>query len=333
MFLAAAVTAAAANLPNCSWDRPGHNPFMGDVVAAVDRYRDIPPDIRARLKARMAARQYDEMVTIRRDAIVGRARYGSDIRDMHFGQGQVCGTVTRARWTADLQERGLVYCDGGHCVLVPTVCRNVSRIQRLSPATAEGPAATGAVPGAGGQASGGGADDPAAAMADALANAPPGAGLGQLPAAGNAGDSFAQGAGLGGPDVAPSGGSAGQGGHLAGPGAGNAAGGMLAQPGLGLGGAMAIAPALAAATVAAVGDGAPTRATGDLRDNLAPDVPLSGLPGQSWRAGDLPLPDGLTLGAVLLPVPEPTSAWLMLAGVAGLLAWRRRRTAASAAGG
>jgi hypothetical protein len=192
MFLAAAVTAAAANLPNCSWDRPGHNPFMGDVVAAVDRYRDIPPDIRARLKARMAARQYDEMVTIRRDAIVGRARYGSDIRDMHFGQGQVCGTVTRARWTADLQERGLVYCDGGHCVLVPTVCRNVSRIQRLSPATAEGPAATGAVPGAGGQASGGGADDPAAAMADALANAPPGAGLGQLPATGNAGDSFAQ---------------------------------------------------------------------------------------------------------------------------------------------
>lgn len=29
-----------------------------------------------------------------------------------------------------MQERGLVYCDGGDCILVPTVCRNVSRIAR-----------------------------------------------------------------------------------------------------------------------------------------------------------------------------------------------------------
>jgi hypothetical protein len=38
--------------------------------------------------------------------------------------------VTRARWTDRMHERGLVYCEQGHCILVPTVCRNVSRIDR-----------------------------------------------------------------------------------------------------------------------------------------------------------------------------------------------------------
>jgi len=38
--------------------------------------------------------------------------------------------VTRSAWTAGMKERGLVYCEGGQCILVPTVCRNVSRISR-----------------------------------------------------------------------------------------------------------------------------------------------------------------------------------------------------------
>ena len=52
-----------------------------------------------------------------------------------------------------MQERGLVYCDSGNCILVPTVCRNVSRITRaeVSPEHAEAPEAPdapgGAVPG------------------------------------------------------------------------------------------------------------------------------------------------------------------------------------------
>ena len=117
-------------LATCSWDRPGHNPFMGDVVAAVDRYIDIPTTVRMRLKQRMQARQYDELVLIRRDNIVGRERYQPAIRDMHFGLDQVCREVTRERWTDKMQERGLVYCEQGHCILVPTVCRNVSRIER-----------------------------------------------------------------------------------------------------------------------------------------------------------------------------------------------------------
>lgn len=132
---ASAGPAAQGIAQACTWDRPGHNPFMGDVVAAVDRYQDIPSTTRAKLKARMAARQYDEIATIRRDSITGRARYAPEIRDMHFGHGQVCRSVTRAGWAASMQERGLVYCEDGHCILVPTVCRNVSRIQRLEPGT------------------------------------------------------------------------------------------------------------------------------------------------------------------------------------------------------
>jgi hypothetical protein len=126
----------------CSWNRPGHNPFMGDVVAAVDRYSDIPAAVRERLKARMAERRYDDLVSIRRDSIEGRGTYDPGITGMHFGWNSVCREVTRSGWTEAMHERGLVYCESGHCLLVPTVCRNVSRIVRRSaPAAASSEAA------------------------------------------------------------------------------------------------------------------------------------------------------------------------------------------------
>jgi PEP-CTERM motif len=126
----------ATRLAQCSWDRPGHDPFMGDVVAAVDRYTDIAPDVRARLKQRMALRNYDDIAVIGRDAIAGRSQYDTAIRDMHFGTGRICGSVSRAAWAPTQQERGLVYCEGNECIVVPTVCRNVSRIRRHGPAAA-----------------------------------------------------------------------------------------------------------------------------------------------------------------------------------------------------
>ncbi len=134
--LAASSAASGATLPHCSWDKPGVNPYMGDVVAAVDRYQDIPAPLRAKLKERMLKRDYDELVTIKRDGIEGQAQYGSAITDMHFGANSVCKTVSRAKWTQAYEERGLVYCEQGQCILVPTVCRNVSRIQRIAPRTA-----------------------------------------------------------------------------------------------------------------------------------------------------------------------------------------------------
>lgn len=142
----------SATSERCDWNRPGHRPFMGDVVGAVDRYTDIPTDVRTRLKARMAERQYDEIVSIRRDSIVGKADYSPTIRDMHFGPGRVCKQVSRAKWTAAMQERGLVYCEDRHCILVPTVCRNVSRIAR----TGVGNESAGGGGGSGGGNQGGG---------------------------------------------------------------------------------------------------------------------------------------------------------------------------------
>jgi hypothetical protein len=142
MLLTLALAASTVTVPSCSWDAPGHNPFMGDVVAAVDRYVDIPEATRSRLKQRMAARQYDEIATITRDSIAGKHRY-TDLREMHFGQNQVCRTITRERWTAANQERGLVYCESGQCIIVPTVCRNVSRVNRVAETGAAAPARPG----------------------------------------------------------------------------------------------------------------------------------------------------------------------------------------------
>ncbi|MBB5367531.1 MULTISPECIES: MHFG family PEP-CTERM protein [unclassified Janthinobacterium] len=139
--------ARADVLENCNWNRPGVDPFMGDVVAAVDRYTDIAQPIREQLKERMRARQYDEIVLIKRDSISGKQNYNPRISEMHFGPGRVCRNVTRAGWSDQMQERGLVYCVQGECILVPTVCRNVSRITR-APAAAPGAAPAAAAPAA-----------------------------------------------------------------------------------------------------------------------------------------------------------------------------------------
>jgi hypothetical protein len=167
LTVATVIAAAGATLPQCSWDRPGANAFTGDVVAAVDRYKDIPAATRAKLKARMEQRQYDEIAVIGRNSITGKATYSPEIRDMHFGAGTVCRTVTRSRWDAKAEERGLVYCEDEHCLIVPTVCRNVSRVTRLKKA----PTTAAVSPGVTG------------AAATPLASEPTGAGVAQTPAA------------------------------------------------------------------------------------------------------------------------------------------------------
>lgn len=181
MLVSLALAASGATLPTCSWDQPGVNPFMGDVVAAVDRYTDIPEAARTRLKARMATRDYDEIVSIGRDAIVGKAQYSSEIRQMYFGANSMCNTVTRAKWTPKMQERGLVYCEGTQCIIVPTVCRNVSRITRLAPAAAAAPAVAQS-------------DPQGELLMDPTGAGNPG---GAVPGAATAPGSFAQGAGGG----------------------------------------------------------------------------------------------------------------------------------------
>lgn len=170
-FLAAALCGLATQAPAasgsgiCEWRAPAQDPFAGDVPDAVDDYTDIPAPNRARLKARMKAFAYDDIVSIRRSTIEGNFRYEPALLDMHFGTRRICGKVTRNSWHPDHEQRALAYCEDGHCVAVPLICRNVSRIVRKSAVTARGvPAAAGG-------------------PADPLIFDPPAAGLPPVPAA------------------------------------------------------------------------------------------------------------------------------------------------------
>jgi hypothetical protein len=83
----------------------------------------------------MRDRKYDEITHMTAAGNRSEAwTYGPPTM-MHFGtQGRVCRTVDISTWAPDDPgERGLVYCADGHCVVVWTVCRNLSQIKRLGP--------------------------------------------------------------------------------------------------------------------------------------------------------------------------------------------------------
>lgn len=129
--------AAATIIASCPWQDRGLDRFMGDIPAAVDTYTDTPKSTRLKLQAKMRSLKYDDITHM--TATGSRSEfwtYGPPTM-MHFGaQGRVCRTVDISTWTPqDAGERGLVYCADGHCVVVWTVCRNVSKIKRIGPVT------------------------------------------------------------------------------------------------------------------------------------------------------------------------------------------------------
>ncbi|NRR31503.1 PEP-CTERM sorting domain-containing protein [Oxalobacteraceae bacterium] len=145
MSIALALTLATVTTvqPVCSWDRPGANRYTGSAAAALDRYVDMPAAVRATLKQRIDEGKFDDKVSITRDAIAGKHDYDPAIRDMHFGAASVCASVTRSKWAEARKEPGVVYCVEQHCILVPRICGNVSRISRKpAPAPAPPPVAS-----------------------------------------------------------------------------------------------------------------------------------------------------------------------------------------------
>jgi hypothetical protein len=282
--------ASTTTLSTCSWDSPGINPYRGDIAAAVDHYTDIPAATRAALKARIEQRRYDDIAVIGRNHITGSSRYSPELRDMHFGNGRLCRTVTRQRWSAQAEERGLVYCEGAHCVIVPTVCRNVSRVKRQEAVALLGGAAGG---GPDGPAGGGAAAPPLTLLPETteLQFEPPAAG----PASGGVVEALAW---SGSPAMTlvvadspiqvavPSGGGAGT---------------------------------VDAPVVVAMTPPAPDIALGggSFNDGLprAPAQPIAPLwPGSGGWGGLIPAP----LDTPAAPIPEPGSGLLMLLGLAVL---------------
>lgn len=125
-----ALAGALAVSPQCHWTQPGANRFTGDLVKAVDHYADLPAASRARLKAKLAKHAYDDRVVISRQGIEGgRQNYLSRIQDMHFGSHRICRDVKVDKWPARRKVHALVYCDEGHCLMVPAACGNLSRIR------------------------------------------------------------------------------------------------------------------------------------------------------------------------------------------------------------
>lgn len=116
----------------CSWDHPGSNKYQDLPVNALrDYYMDYR--VRATLQVKMINHWYDDIVEIRRDGVTGNGTY-SNMRDMHYGKGSYCpGRVDTGHWNSTQVERALVYCVAEVCVAVPTVCNNVSLIDRGTP--------------------------------------------------------------------------------------------------------------------------------------------------------------------------------------------------------
>ena len=122
-------TALVAVPSGCSWAHPGANPYRGDPTHALADFA-MPDETRDKLRAMMRTHRYTDVAQISRDDIVGEHGY-ADLREMHSGRGQVChGAVDRSAWSATRKERGLVYCADDVCVIVPTICNNVSLVTR-----------------------------------------------------------------------------------------------------------------------------------------------------------------------------------------------------------
>lgn len=131
---AAAIVSTVAVEPVCVWNDRGVHRVTVPVSPLVDHYVDIPAETRARLKRRIDRFQYDEMAVISKDGIKSDLFTYSDMRYMHFGNGQkVCGEVRTDHWAPGDIERAMIFCDGDVCLAVPTVCSNLSRVARRDP--------------------------------------------------------------------------------------------------------------------------------------------------------------------------------------------------------
>lgn len=121
----------------CDWSNPGHEPYRQHGTEHIERALDsylFEKKLRDDLVWRIKSMQPDAVVFIRSDGIYSAYGTASNLRDMHSKRGICRGPVDRSAWKPEHSESALVYCSEGHCVAVPVVCGNISRID-YSPKT------------------------------------------------------------------------------------------------------------------------------------------------------------------------------------------------------
>lgn len=121
-------------IDHCTWDNPGHEPYVGTPSSAIHALGFIPVPVRRVLVERAERHDFDDVVYIDRDSIQGkRYAYAPEVSFMAFGaHGKVCADVTRTKWRPEHVESAIVICEQGWCVARPSVCNNWSVVVRLA---------------------------------------------------------------------------------------------------------------------------------------------------------------------------------------------------------
>ncbi|MCV2369242.1 MHFG family PEP-CTERM protein [Roseateles oligotrophus] len=132
MALTAIALAAgmAATTGTCDWHPSSQAAFEGPLAPLVERFQDIPIELRERLKRRIEEHQFDEVVAIQRDAIIGKQHYGDLISGLQAGVGSSCSQPSREQWSESTRELALSYCEGGYCVLITINGHHFARMSR-----------------------------------------------------------------------------------------------------------------------------------------------------------------------------------------------------------
>lgn len=124
------------DLQTCEWSHPGSNRSLVDPVVAVARL-EMPAPTRAVLVEKMRRHQFDDVVRIDWASIRsenGADQYEAVIRNMNFGSGSICKTMTRNTWKADHVESAIVYLVDGRAFGFASVCGNLFEITRTEDA-------------------------------------------------------------------------------------------------------------------------------------------------------------------------------------------------------
>lgn len=112
----------------CSWNNPGHDPYVGDTIQAVDSFT-IPKHARAEIKYKILKNTPDDVIEIGKYSVESKKySFNPNMLLMHFGKNKLCWGVDRSKWDNNHVEKAPIYCSSTYCVAIPYVCNNVTQL-------------------------------------------------------------------------------------------------------------------------------------------------------------------------------------------------------------